>query len=728
MIVIKKYFLTVLAVTAFAAFTASAATAKIIFVPDDYPRINAAVQAAQNNDTIRVAEGKYFERITLRPGIILEGSWNSNFTERDLTAHPAILAGSSMGGFSVFAADNAVIDGFIITGGKAPVMIAPNALIGPGIYADSINITIKNNFILGNNAAGIYLRTCNASILNNVIMANGQAGIFLEKNSSVAIQGNTISKNLTAGINVGGTERSLISVSNNILDNNARAGISASWATGTIRNNLVYENGHAGIRAAAAPMLIANNTVVDNKLAGISVGDPAVDGGMTDEKLHPEITNNIIAYNGEAGIYSNGSGYSYNLLFANNKVNGLHPDFLWYTRLQFGGYEDDVSLEKNKNILADPLFVHREKHNYHIQAGSPAIDSGSPDVNFNDKNFGPSLGADRNDIGAYGGPFTLAEERSDNLTPVADITVPDQQLYAGDKITLNGEVSKDPDGDELSYQWRLLAAPSGSKAALSGATKAETKLACDKGGTYRVSLTVTDRWGLRSSPKTATLKIDPDKPPAAKISKQMNPVHVGDTVKLSAYDKKKRNGDELRFFWKFLRKPAGSSADILAADTAKPTFVLDNPGCYTVQLQVNNGKKDSEPDTAHICSQENRIKEIKIVSGNQPVLPSIFNNPIKEIKFSSYRDRDRKEDKQRIQRALEAITKGLRGCRMNIRRSRVLLIQRRQAIPLLSLTEYIMKKLSLIKRSTSSVSIGRLLTVAEQIITMPQSLSVTSTI
>lgn len=660
MISIRKYLLSPLAVIALAVFPASSATAKIIFVPDDYPTINAAVQGAQNNDTIRVAEGKYFERITLRPGIILEGSWNSNFTKRDLTAHPAVLGGSSMGGFSVFAADKAVIDGFIITGGKAPIMIAPNALIGPGIYADSITVTIKNNFILGNNAAGIYLRTCNATILNNVITANGQAGIFLEKNSLVAIQGNIISKNFTAGINVGGPEPSLITVSNNILDNNTRAGINASWATGTIRNNLVYENGHAGIRAAAAPMLITNNTVTDNKLAGISVGDPSVDGGVTDEEQYPEITNNIITYNGEAGIYSNGSGYSYNLLFANNKVNGLHPDFLWYTRLQFGGYEDDISLEKNKNILADPLFVNPEKHDYHVQAGSPAIDSGAPDINFNDKNFGPSLGSDRNDLGVYGGPFTLAEERSENLTPIADITVPDQELYVGDKIALNGEASKDPNGDALSYQWHLLDKPEGSKAALSGATKSKTKLACDKGGTYRVSLTVTDRWGLRSSPKTATLRIDPDKPPTAKISKQMSPVKVGDTVKLSAYDKKKQNGDELKFSWKFVRKPVGSRANFIDPDTAKPSFVLDSPGCYTVQLQVNNGRKNSEADTNHICSQENRIKEVKVVSGNKPIIPDIFNNKIKTVKLYPVKYRDRKKDKERIQSALEAITKGLR--------------------------------------------------------------------
>ncbi len=42
--------------------------------------------------------------------------------------------------------------------------------------------------------------------------------------------------------------------------------------------------------------------------------------------------------------------------------------------------------------------------NYRILAGSPAIDAGCPDPEYNDTHFPPSLGAARNDMGFLGGP------------------------------------------------------------------------------------------------------------------------------------------------------------------------------------------------------------------------------------------------------------------------------------------------------------------------------------
>jgi hypothetical protein len=48
------------------------------------------------------------------------------------------------------------------------------------------------------------------------------------------------------------------------------------------------------------------------------------------------------------------------------------------------------------NIDADPLFLGNS--DFHLQPGSPCIDAGNPDPQYNDND------GSRNDMGAYGGP------------------------------------------------------------------------------------------------------------------------------------------------------------------------------------------------------------------------------------------------------------------------------------------------------------------------------------
>ena len=49
-------------------------------------------------------------------------------------------------------------------------------------------------------------------------------------------------------------------------------------------------------------------------------------------------------------------------------------------------------------ISANPLFVDEAVGDYHLQLGSPCIDTGDPNPQYNDPD------GTRNDMGAYGGP------------------------------------------------------------------------------------------------------------------------------------------------------------------------------------------------------------------------------------------------------------------------------------------------------------------------------------
>ncbi|MCI5222052.1 MAG: hypothetical protein D3924_05120 [Candidatus Electrothrix sp. AR4] len=608
--------------------------ARILLVPNEYPEIKQAVNAAQSGDTVRVAQGEYFENFALGKGITLEGGWDKNFRERDFRKNTSTINGANGMGPVVFAADNAVIDGFTIKGGQPP-RIMPDAALGPGVYCyGASSFVLRNNTIIGNNAAGIYSGFCSAFIVNNIIAGNRLAGIFLES-SVLVVAANRIAYNQMAGIDVGipqlakkaEEQLSKVEISNNVVHNNKRAGLNVTWASGSVSNNLIYTNEQAGIRCGAGPMLLVNNTVTSNQLAGISVADSSVEdmspaqqeSNVTDQRVVPLIKNNIITHNGEAGIKSEGLGYSYNLLYGNNKVKGFYPEFLWYLRLQFGGYEERGTLEKTKNILADPLFVNPGKYDYHLKSDSPAIDAGDPDVRFNDRNFWPSLGSDVNDMGAYGGPGTIAEARPVNLRPEARIT-PLEKVYSGEKVILNGADSFDPNGDEIRYDWNLLRKPFGSMAVMMPGNDGTCAFPADKSGIYTVRMTITDRWGMKSVPRTMNVIAEANRPPSAKINKPTNPINVGDTVTLFAYDKKKQNGSELTYSWTLISAPTQSKAFVEDRKAARPSFRADVPGCYSVRLTVGNGKKNSVPDTLHVCTKQSRIPGTRKVPDEYPTI------------------------------------------------------------------------------------------------------------
>jgi hypothetical protein len=80
---------TAVAGLAFALATASAGRAAVIHVPADYPTIQAAVDAAQNHDTIRIAPGVYPEQVEIvnknltlsgSPGAVLRATPGMNFS------------------------------------------------------------------------------------------------------------------------------------------------------------------------------------------------------------------------------------------------------------------------------------------------------------------------------------------------------------------------------------------------------------------------------------------------------------------------------------------------------------------------------------------------------------------------------------------------------------------------------------------------------------------------
>ena len=48
-------------------------SAATLGVPFEYPTVQSAIDAAGTGDVVEVAEGSYFESITLKPGVVVRG-------------------------------------------------------------------------------------------------------------------------------------------------------------------------------------------------------------------------------------------------------------------------------------------------------------------------------------------------------------------------------------------------------------------------------------------------------------------------------------------------------------------------------------------------------------------------------------------------------------------------------------------------------------------------------
>ena len=80
------------------------------------------------------------------------------------------------------------------------------------------------------------------------------------------------------------------------------------------------------------------------------------------------------------------------------------------------------------------------------------------------------------------------------------------------------------------------------------------------------------------------------------------PVQVSDTVQLDGSSSTDADGDTLSFLWTLENLPTGSTATLIDANSVLPTLIIDEPGDYVIQLIVNDGIVDSDPDTVTLST------------------------------------------------------------------------------------------------------------------------------
>jgi len=222
--------------------------AETIWVPDNYTKIQEAINAANPGDTIRVRAEIYYEHLTIdRPLTLLGDDRSTTIIDGNLTRSVINLTSTNDVQISGFTIQNA-IHGINLTY-STNVTISGNIItknIQFGIFLlYSSNNTIYDNIISDNGDRGIYLRNyCSNNIVsNNTISNHKEWGIYLYNYSS----NNIVSNNTILYSNDRGIY--LINANNNIFDGNTISnntyGISIWDSVGnTLRNNKMTDNGY----------------------------------------------------------------------------------------------------------------------------------------------------------------------------------------------------------------------------------------------------------------------------------------------------------------------------------------------------------------------------------------------------------------------------------------------------------------------------------------------------
>ena len=401
-------------------------------------------------DEVIVRPGTYNEAITIDRG----GSTAGEVTLKSEIPGEALIRppSSAWNGISVNA-NYVTIDGFDIKGAR-----------GDGVEANNVHhIKVLNNTVSGSGESGIQFNWSDfITIEGNETFSNASSGWF----SGISIYQN---RNITGDTTTDGYRtivRNNVSYDNItkggqhtdgngiIIDDfqHTQAAGFPSYAFRTlVENNLVYENGGKGIALAWSDnVTVRNNTSWHNNQDKLNTGTWRGELSNQDSKNNVWVNNIAVA---DTGVNANNTAIGF--------YGGGNSGTQWFNNITFNGNPGQSSLKleggnnpaptaANGNKLGiDPLFVNSASEDFHLRAGSPAINAGTDRFGIGAVDLdGDSRAIGTVDIGAD-------EVRSSSAANQAPRSI---ALSAGSVAetsgagTVIGQISAvDPDGDAMVF-------------------------------------------------------------------------------------------------------------------------------------------------------------------------------------------------------------------------------------------------------------------------------------
>jgi parallel beta-helix repeat protein len=580
-------------------------------------KIGAAAGKVAAGQTVEVATGTYPEVVTM------------------------VTSGTSTAPISFAAAPGATVtvsgqaNGFVITG-KSWISVAGfhvTNTTGYGIAVkDSARITLEHNRVSfsgkpvnGSTRFGVRLEnTVDSVVAANTADHNTDAGIaVLYSSTRNLVQGNHTYENARGYIRAAPGIRLYDAPGNTVAGNlshdNEDSGIEAYTGSNNtlLYNNVTYDNGDHGIdNLNATGQRIIANTVYRNVTAGINVegsspgatirNNISVDNGINS----PRTRSNIRVDSGSV------SGTTMNddlvHLTAANQVLLVWSSTSYNTLASFQA----ATGQEARGIQADPKWRDPAVGDFHLTAGSPAIDSansgasGQPatDVEGNPRvddpatpntGIGPRTYDDRGAYEYQAGPPADAP-------PVAALTISPSAGTA--PLTVSADSSASTDGDATPIATYMFdfgdgTPPVGPQAA---ATATHTYTVS---GTFVVTVTVADTAGLTST-ATATVEVGAvgDSPPAASLNVTPSSGAIPFDVTADASASTDGDGTPIASY----RFDFGDGTPVVGPQTtATATHTYTASGMFTVTVTVT--------DTAGLASTATDTVQANAPSDAPPV-------------------------------------------------------------------------------------------------------------
>jgi parallel beta-helix repeat protein len=551
--------------------------------------IGAAAAVVTAGETVQVASGLYPESVAIKKS-------GTSVSPIVFTAAPGatVTLSGQTDGFSISGQAWVTVKGFTVTNTSSF-----------GIYvSSSSHITVSGNHVShsghpvsGQTATGIRLSgTTDSLVRGNTADHNTYAGIEVNSSSTRnEVRGNTTFANASVytrrapGIRLYQAPGNTID--RNISHENEDSGIECYPGANNslIYNNVSYRNGDHGIDDNGCPgNRIFGNTVYKNVTAGINVegsstggtiaNNVSVDNGIKSPRTHGDIRI-------ERGSTA-GTTVDNDLVYLATTDTLLIWDSVSYTTL---AAFQAASGQEMRAIVADPRWVSTSASDFHLRAGSPAIDSadsgvsGWPNTDIAglgrvddpataNTGLGPRSYDDR---GAY------EYQPSGDLPPTASLTLSPVSGTAPLAVTADASASSDGDATPIaSYRFDF-----GDGTMVGPQTAASAAHTFQTAGTYTVTVTVTDTAGL-SSTATGTVQVGSatDRPPTASLT--LSPVSGTAPLAVTADASASSDGDATPIA--SYRFDFGDGTMVGPQTAASAAHTFQTAGTYTVTVTVTD--------------------------------------------------------------------------------------------------------------------------------------------